>query len=202
MIKKIIDFIKVNNWIFIILSIIFMAFILFGGINKCSTNHTNNLISQIERTQRDKFVIDSINKIYEVKIISSIDSTNKKRGIEISVLKQKVNNRDEVINKQKIGIDTLLDKFNKDSTQHTLPNCEKIVEGQSIIIKDQDVNLKDKSSIISKQDTVIRQDSVKYFLKSNEVIRVRDMYKTCEDNSNKLIKELQRKDNWWGRNEK
>jgi len=28
------------------------------------------------------------------------------------------------------------------------------------------------------------------------------MYKTCNDNSNKLIKELQRKDNWWGRNEK
>ena len=199
---KLINFLK-KNWIYITFGILFFVFILFGCINKCSINHTDNLIDKIEKVQRDKFVVDSVSRIYEKKITNSIDSTNKKRNIEISILKQKVNNIHKIINDKQYQVDTLLSKFeNSDSINHTLPVCKKIVDGQKQIIKQQDLNLKDKSSIIIKQDSTIKDDSVKYLIKINEVIRVRNMYDICDQNSKQLIKELNGKQTWFKRNEK
>lgn len=199
---KILNFIK-NNWSQTLLVIVFLLFIIFGGLDKCSIRHTDNIVDQVEVSQRENFIIDSVNSANSSKVINAIDSINKKRCVEVTELNKKISNRDNIIAKQKVGLDTLLAKFeNGDSTQHTLPACEEIVNIQKNVIKQQDLSLKDRSSIILKQDSTIKDGVVKYNLKSEELVRVRDMYKTCDNNTKLLIKELHSKDNWWRRNEK
>lgn len=177
--------------------IVFLLFIIFGGLDKCSIKHTDNIIDQVETSQREKFIVDSVNSANSNKVINTIDSINKKRGVEITELNKKISNRDNIIARQKIGLDTLLTKFeNGDSTQHTLPACEEIVNVQKNVIKQQDLSLKDRSSVILKQDSTIKDGVVKYNLKSEELVRARDMYKACDDNTKLLIKELHGKDNW------
>jgi len=199
---KIINFIK-TNYISILLISVLTTFIIFGSADKCTRNRVDNLIQQSEKIKREKFLVDSVKTADAKKIIHAIDSVNTERKSEIAVLKKVISNRDRMIVDIKHDVDSLLGKFESgDSTQHTLPACERIVEVQKVLIAKQDLNLVDKSSIINKQDSIIKGDSVVIDLKSKEIIRVRDMYNTCDETSKKLVKELQGTQTWWKRNEK
>jgi len=184
--KKIVDYI-IKNWIILSIMAIGLFLILSGGINSCSDKKIERVVAAVDVSTMRQKLTDSIESIHAAKDIAIIDSVNAINDKKLAKLRNE--------NKpNKIKLDSAINVYKKDTANQTASADGAI--GYAHIVID---NLEEEVTIIS---NINKNLNLKISVQDSELTRAKSSLSLAYSNNNKLQGIIDRKTNWWNRNEK
>lgn len=184
----------------VIIGIMLLLFIT-TKITKCSSDHTGNIITDVERSTIRKHIIDSVLSEQATRDVYTIDSINKIRDKERASLSVEINK--EKIKTQRLikERDALLNGYIADTLSQS-DKCNDIIEKDGEIISSQQITISKLETDTTILSFYLNDTKKKYFIEVDNHNRTKDINLICKQNQELLIKELQKQNTWWRRNEK
>lgn len=211
--KKAIDLLK--QYSLVIILVVIALSMMFGGLDRCSRNNSNQLIEQTQIDQWRRNYKDSVDLAYLAREDAKLDSIKKVDSIEtnrhekrVGKLEATINKQDRVIKKLQGEANTAVTDYQNDTTAHS-EKCD------SAISKLQQVNdslytQTDSLKTQSKEAQLQAQGYKSQWQTSEKQLSLKDQQLSIKDNSlsdtnriNQQLRDQIKKDNnWWSRNEK
>lgn len=211
--KETIDFLKRSS-LAIILAIIVLLMI-FGGLDRCSRNNSNQLVEQTQVDQWKRHYKDSIDSSY-LKIDNvRLDSVKRADSIKTEFHKKRADNLQKVVNRQDKTIKKLQREANAAVSNYENDPTVQSEKCDSAISKLQQVN----DSLYIQTDSLkaeceeldaeaegysrqLYQSNLQLINKQKEIF-IKDSFLSEANQINQQLQNQIKKDNnWWRRNEK
>lgn len=196
MVMNIVQYIKAYKEL-VVIFVAIVTVIFSVTFSQCSKQWIETVIDNTEDVRLQ--VIDSVKRVEEQKRIQIADSLRKAYEQRELAANKEINSYKKENTSLKKKLSTLEQEY-KDSS--TIEKCEEIVEVQKEVIINQDSIIVKKDVVIGTYDDRIKLLNVQLVIKDEQAIRQAELYSRCQDNTDRLVRELKRKNTWWKRNEK
>jgi len=193
-------FVKENPivWLFGII----LSLLIAGTVHTCTSHKSVEVIQQVDQSLIRKQVEDSILLIIEAEKLALIDSVNTAAQAQREASNKKITSLESDNKALRGKLGKILVDYYADTTKRTLENCERVVDVQSQVIQNQDTIIQEQTTQIGSYIVTVEGLENKAVILTDQAERTKQLYDICQDNTDRLIRELKKQNTWWRRNEK